>query len=634
MKESANCIVCAFVIAVCQITSFAQDHPQPVHSGTRLLQCGNMVVEVGDPHATDCRWNQGQRFSPVANVIQVTLNGREFCYAPLNGGSIGGSGGLPMEFDIGQEAYQPDPPGYNGTPSGSPFIKIGVGILRRDSSDYRFNGTYPVVELAETTVQWGADRAYFVQTLSGNANGYSYQLEEDLVVKNDRVVMHYVLHNTGSKTFTTEQYLHNFLVFGNRSVGPNYRVYFPYDMEMTPAVTEWIPPEPPRSRGRSLAGNPARVRLENMILYLEPVSGSSKIWAAKPADYTGRDFFAVEQSDSGQRVIVDSSLRSEYVGIWYNSSQVSPEQFVFLTVEPGEQIEFTRTYVFSTNESLPQDCTGDHVVDAADMEALQTAWLSEPGHLHWDPACDISDPPDDRVDHADLSALTRAWRWDSAVDPMPVRHWSLDERSGSLAFDTADALYGLLMNFPADDTQWIAGALGGALTFDGVDDQVVFEGDLGISPRKPFSIGVWVKVPRNPTAAIPIMCLAAQASGGLMLEVDEDQRLRVSYGTGYVSAHEIMIADAKWHHLAVVHNPIDGDRPLVSDIMLYVDGKRRTIYKMKEGGIGMGVLESMRLGASYVPDAALFTGSLDEVAVFDRKISPTTVWNLFKRTDF
>jgi hypothetical protein len=634
MNQTANCVVCVFLLFVCQTTSFAQDDPQPVHTGTRLLQCGNMVVEVGDPHAMDCRWNQGQRFSPVANVIQVTLNGREFCYAPLNGGTIGGSGGLPMEFDIGQEAYQPDPPGYNGYPNGSPFLKIGVGILQRNAGDYQFNASYPVVELAETTVQWAADRAYFVQTLSGNANGYAYKLEEDLVVKNDRLIMHYVLHNTGTKPFTTEQYLHNFMVFGNRSVGPNYRVYFPYDMEMTPAVTEWIPPEPPRSRGRSLAGNPPRVRLENMILYLEPISGSAKIWAAKPADYTGRDFFTVEQSDSGQRVTVDSTVRSEYVGIWYNSSQVSPEQFVFLAVEPGEQIEFTRRYVFSTNESLPQDCTADHVVDAGDLEALQNAWLSEPGSLHWDPACDISDPPDDRVDHADLVALADAWRWDTTTDPMPVRHWSLDELSGSLAFDNADALYGLLMNFPEDDTHWISGALAGALGFDGIDDHVVLEGALGISTHKPFAVAVWIKVPRNPTTSLPIMCLGAQDANSLVLEVDEDQRLRVSHGEAYLSANEVMIADAKWHHLAVVHDPVDGDRPLMSDIMLYVDGKRRTIYRMTEAPIDMDAPEFMRLGASLTPDAALFTGSLDEVTVFDRKITSATIWNMYKRTDY
>ena len=132
-------------------TAYAADDPQLVHAGTRILQSGGLVVEIGDPDSPDCRWNRGQRFSPVANIIQVTLNGLEFCYAPVNGGSLSYLGGLPMEFDIGQESFQPDPPGYNEGTNGSPFLKIGVGILRRNSSEYNFSSTYPVIELAQTT---------------------------------------------------------------------------------------------------------------------------------------------------------------------------------------------------------------------------------------------------------------------------------------------------------------------------------------------------------------------------------------------------------------------------------------------------------------------------------------------------
>jgi hypothetical protein len=204
--------------------------PQPVHAGTRILHSANLVVEIGDPDSPDCRWNKGLRFSPVANIIQVKLNGREFCYAPATGGALGYVGGLPMEFDIGQESFQPDPPGYNEGSIGSPFLKIGVGILSRNASPYNFSGSYPVVELAKTTTTWEPDRARFVQTLSGTANGYSCRLQEDVIVKNDTLQLVYVLTNTGTKTFATEQYLHNLLTFSQQGVGPNYRVYFPYDI--------------------------------------------------------------------------------------------------------------------------------------------------------------------------------------------------------------------------------------------------------------------------------------------------------------------------------------------------------------------------------------------------------------------
>ncbi|MHC4073043.1 MAG: hypothetical protein ACYTGS_13580, partial [Planctomycetota bacterium] len=99
--------------------------------------------------------------------------------------------------------------------------------------------------------------------------------------------------------------------------------------------------------------NPAMVSLENMILYTQTISSVPKTWIYKPDDYLGPDSIAVEQSDLAQRIVIDSSLRSAYVGIWTTSYQVSPEQFVIITLAPGEHAAFTRTYKFSAElESL------------------------------------------------------------------------------------------------------------------------------------------------------------------------------------------------------------------------------------------------------------------------------------------
>jgi hypothetical protein len=95
------------------------------------------------------------------------------------------------------------------------------------------------------------------------------------------------------------------------------------------------------------------VSLENMILYTQTISSVPKTWIYKPDDYLGPDSIAVEQSDLAQRIVIDSSLRSAYVGIWTTSYQVSPEQFVIITLAPGEHAAFTRTYKFSAElESL------------------------------------------------------------------------------------------------------------------------------------------------------------------------------------------------------------------------------------------------------------------------------------------
>jgi hypothetical protein len=615
----------ALLTTVCR-TSKADD-PQPVHAGTRILHSGGLVVEVGDPDSPDCRWNQGLRFSPVANVIRVQLNGRDFCYAPATGGALGYMGGLPMEFDIGQESFQPDPPGYNEGANGSPFVKIGVGILKRNSSAYNFSSNYQVVKLAQTTTTWQRDRANFVQTLSGTANGYSYRLEEDVIVKNDRIIMDYVLTNTGTKTFTTEQYLHNFLTFGQRNVGPDYRVYFPYEMTASPEVKQWEPPEYKLAgRGfRWVDNNPPMVSLENMILYTQTISSVPKTWIYKPDYYPGPDTVAVEQSDLGQRVVIDSSLRSAYIGIWTTSYQVSPEQFVIITLAPGERAEFTRTYRFSADGSTPQDCTGDQAVDTRDLSAMSAAWLSTPGEANWDPSCDVSNPADDVVDNKDLAALGQVWGQDGD-GPAPVAHWRLDETTGLVAADSVGAHDGSLLGFSADDSQWVAGHSGGALEFDGADDYVQVDGYPGVCGKTPRAVFAWVKTRPDTTGNLPILTWGRNAPAAYWLvEVDEDQRLRLSCGSGFISANEQQIGDGDWHHIAAVLDPVDPKRPLLSDVALYVDGMRVTIYKMQEAEIDTACAEDLRIGATHGPETNTFAGIIDEVAIFDAAVGPTAV---------
>jgi hypothetical protein len=172
----------------------------------------------------------------------------------------------------------------------------------------------------------------------------------------------------------------------------------------------------------------------------------------------------------------------------------------------------------------------------------------------------------------------------------------------------------------------VTGHSGGALEFDGTNDYVEVEGCPGVGGKSPRTISAWIKTQGVPTVALPII---AWGQDDWLIEVDEDQRLRLSCGSGFASANEEQIGDGDWHHIAVVLDPADSKHPLISDVVLYVDGDRRTIYKMEEGVIDTGDAGNVRIGAAHGPDNITFAGIIDEVAIFDGALGLSAIQQAF-----
>jgi ferric-dicitrate binding protein FerR (iron transport regulator) len=85
---------------------------------------------------------------------------------------------------------------------------------------------------------------------------------------------------------------------------------------------------------------------------------------------------------------------------------------------------------------------------------------------------------------------------------------------------------------------------------------------------------------------------------------------------------EETLADGRWHHLAASWSPDNAN--------LYLDGKR-VAWEYAERGIAQSKLPELRVGG--VPnsgDAAPFTGEIDEVAVWDRALSPVEIERQFR----
>lgn len=302
----------------CTAAALATESPP---APTRILRSAELTVEVMDPTHPD-RYYRAERFSPVANVLRVRLRGVAYLYAPELHDPLTDNGGLAMEFDNAKFG----PPGFVEAPIGEGFIKVGVGVLRKVDSLYHYGKRQEVIEPAATRVVWGTDRADFHQVCRG-VNGYAYELDTSVKAEGKSVTVTYRLRNTGTKTFATRHYAHNFFTLGQSVIGRGFEVEFPFDFDPVGEPATW------HQNGRT-------------IVIDRPVDDYANITVPILYHYLGENRVTVRHLPSGRAIIATTSIPGPFDFVHVRPGYLSPEQFVILKPAPGEAVEWARRYDF------------------------------------------------------------------------------------------------------------------------------------------------------------------------------------------------------------------------------------------------------------------------------------------------
>lgn len=220
---------------------------------------------------------------------------------------------------------------------------------------------------------------------------------------------------------------------------------------------------------------------------------------------------------------------------------------------------------------------------------------------------------------------------DTIVAQKPLAYWRLGESSGTTAVDEMGNFDGTYEGSP---TLGAAGAIDGdsdtAVTFDGSDDVVDFDRNPIIIDRS-RSISLWFK--STSTAADNYLW-----DMGWEREDDPDDpgsdawyvtlednviALRASSGNRiWNEPSGVDLNDGNWHHIVVTH---DGAIPDQRGAHCWIDGVKATINS-ESTMAPLSTLDNFMAIGSSVPwenrgRQAFFTGSIDEVALFDRVLS-------------
>jgi hypothetical protein len=225
--------------------------------------------------------------------------------------------------------------GFDEAKVGGTFIKIGVGILRKDSSEYDYKKQYEFVEPGQWRVETHRDSVEFTQELSDPAAGYAYRYRKivRLVAGKSEMVFEHHLKNTGRRVIRSSVKYPNLLVLDRRPPGPDFSLTLPFQIHS---------PKPPNRDLAEIRGNQVVYlrALANQDMVSTPLLGFSD----SPRDSEIR----IENRRVGTGMIIRANRPLSELSLWSIRSVLAVEPFLTMTIEPASEFSWEVSYKYYT----------------------------------------------------------------------------------------------------------------------------------------------------------------------------------------------------------------------------------------------------------------------------------------------
>jgi PKD repeat protein len=206
-------------------------------------------------------------------------------------------------------------------------------------------------------------------------------------------------------------------------------------------------------------------------------------------------------------------------------------------------------------------------------------------------------------------------------------YWRMGETSGSLLADSAGPSPA---NTSGEPTLGVAGALGGdantAVRFDGINDAASAAVDL--SGKTAITLEFWLKwnsYANDDRLAMEFTNNFNEGPGGFLVDPNSGySSFAVGIGSG-ASRNVTLFARptaGQWHHYAFV---LDTTASAAEQVVPYVDGQPVSYTKAASGTEAPPFASSSLNFMSRAGSSLFGAGDLDEVAIFGRALSATTI---------
>jgi hypothetical protein len=264
------------------------------------------------------------RFDWTGKIVAVKFNGIYVTGVeklnPENKNIIGQ--GFYNEFGIDK------PIAFDETAEGEWFHKIGIGLLKKEGGHYDFSKKYEV-QPATFSVTFEPNKVK-ITCNSQNVNGYSYILKKEIELFESSFVIRYHLQNTGNKRIITNEYNHNFIAINEELIGRDYILRFPFQINPELFAATVNPDEIVEFKQNEILFN----NTPDEQFFFSNLSGGKNVDASWELINTKSK---IGLSETG-------NFKTNSINLWGWHHVISPELFFDINIEPGQSIEWSRTY--------------------------------------------------------------------------------------------------------------------------------------------------------------------------------------------------------------------------------------------------------------------------------------------------
>lgn len=218
--------------------------------------------------------------------------------------------------------------GFDEAEVGGWFHKIGVGLLKKDDTQYLFSKNYEI-KPAEFKVVAKSNKIV-ISCKSDAVCGYSYLLKKEIEIHDSSFTIKYYLENTGKKDIITNEYCHNFTAINKDLIGSDYILKFPFQLKPK-FFGETVNLEQKVDIGINdvkFNGSPKEP------FFFSFLNGSEKVDAE----------WELINLKSKIGISEVGSFKTDKVNLWGWEHVISPELFFNIFIKPGESIEWSRNY--------------------------------------------------------------------------------------------------------------------------------------------------------------------------------------------------------------------------------------------------------------------------------------------------